>query len=71
MDETKHASHRDRMICQCIALGRLLSQNDRISKAEICDILKMRPFTLRRWLDCFSLVMDLRIEKGIVIIEEN
>lgn len=71
MDETKHGSHRNRMICQCIALARLLSQNDRISKSEICDILKMRPFTLRRWLDSFSLVMDLRIEKGIVIIERN
>ncbi len=71
MDETKHGNTRRRMVVQCVAFRTLLCQKDRISISEIADALQMHPVTVRRWLNAFSLAMDLRIEKGIVVIERN
>lgn len=71
MDKIKQGSHRARLARQCVALARLLSRTDRISKSEIADTLKMHPATVRRWLDSFSCAMDIRFEKDIVIIERN
>jgi predicted ArsR family transcriptional regulator len=71
MDNAKQQGNRARMRDQCIRLFTLLSQRDRISIAEIGDILEMPPWTVRRWLNCFSFAMDLRIEKGVVVIEKN
>ena len=71
MEKTKHLCHRDRLAGQCCALAGLLSQEDRISKAEIGAKLNMRPRTVARWLNSFSLAVDLRVEKGIVIIQRN
>ena len=71
MDKTKPGGHRARMVHQCVAFFGLLSRRDRISKSEIADTLQMHPRTVRRWLDSLSLAMDLRIEKGIVIIARN
>jgi len=71
MDKGTPGSHRDRLRDQCIALTKLLSQKDRISISEIAESLKISHVTARRWLNSFSLVMDLRIEKGIAIIERN
>jgi DeoR/GlpR family transcriptional regulator of sugar metabolism len=71
MDKGAPGSHRDRLRDQCVAFMKLLSQKDRISISEIADDLKMSRVTVRRWLNSFSRAMDLRIEKGIVIIERN
>lgn len=71
MEKAAPASHRDRLRDQCVALVKLFSKKDRISISEIAEGLKMSPVTLRRWLNSFSLIMDLRIEKGVVIIERN
>jgi len=69
MNKTNHGSTRDRMRNQCFALRDLLCQRDRISIAEIAAGLEMHPLTVRRWVNAFSRTMDLRIEKGIVVIE--
>ncbi|MGO9018754.1 MAG: hypothetical protein ACLQVJ_10445 [Syntrophobacteraceae bacterium] len=66
---TKYATHRDRLRDECVAVSALLSERDRIPVSEITQTLKMRTFTVRRWLNSFSRAMDLRIEKGVVIIE--
>ncbi len=57
------------MVRNCVALARLLSSKDRISIAEIAASLGMSTRTARRWIGSFSMVTDLRIEKGVVIIE--
>jgi hypothetical protein len=56
---------------QCAGLFALLSKRDRVSIAEIGDTLQMHPWTIRRWLNSFSCIMDLRIERGFVVIEKN
>ena len=59
------------MVHQCVAFFALLSRTDRIAKSEIADTFRMHPRTVSRWLDSFSCVMDLRIQKGVVIIERS
>jgi len=71
MDKIKPGSHRDRMRDDCAGLMALLSKYDRISMSDIADSIGMKHHTLRRWLNSFSAIMDLRIEKGIVIIERH
>ena len=71
VDKTKHEGNRPRMRDECVALFVLLSQRNRISIAEIGDSLQMSPWTVRRWVHCFICLMDIRIERGIVIIERN
>lgn len=71
MEKAKHESHRARLVHQCVAFFALLSRTDRIAKSEIADTFRMHPRTVSRWLDSFSCVMDLRIEKGVVIIERS
>jgi predicted ArsR family transcriptional regulator len=71
LDKTKSGGTRERMRDQCLALQKLLSSRDRISMREISESLSMHPVTVRRWMDSFSLVMDLRIERGTVIIERR
>ena len=71
MDKGKYGGHRSRLMHQCVSFFALLSRTDCISKSEIANALQMHPRTVSRWLDSFSCVMDLRIEKGIVIIERN
>ena len=71
MDRAKHEGHRARLMHQCVAFFGLLYRTDRIAKSEIAEALQMHPRTVSRWLDSFSCVMDLRLEKGIVIIERN
>lgn len=71
MEKSKGAGHRGRMYECCVVINKLLSENDRISISEIADRLGVCTHTVRRWLDAFSMGMDLRIEKGIVIIERH
>ncbi len=71
MDRTKHEGKRARMRDECIRLFALLSQRDRVSIAEIGDTLQMKPWSVRRWLNSFSRAMDVRIERGVVIVERN
>ncbi len=71
LDKISYGATRDRLRDQCIALYRLLSSRDRISIREISEVLEMHPITVRRWLDSFTLKMDIRIERGIVIIERG
>ncbi len=62
---------RERLIFQYIALLSLLRQENLISIKDISQSLKMHPTTVRRWINSMCLVADLRIEKGIVIIERQ
>jgi DeoR/GlpR family transcriptional regulator of sugar metabolism len=71
MAKIKQGSQRDRMRDHCVAFNKLLSEHNRISISEIADALGISTRTVRRWLDSFSKIMDLRIENGIVIIERN
>ncbi|MFZ0929250.1 MAG: hypothetical protein WAN11_11655 [Syntrophobacteraceae bacterium] len=69
MGKTDNGGHRDEMRDHCAALMVLLSKYDRISIAELVGISGIKPHTVRRWMNSFSKTMDLRIEKGLVIIE--
>ena len=71
MDETKRGRTRARLRDQCFALTKLLSQKNRISISEISETLKCIPPVSEGGFVAFSCAMDLRIEKGIVIIERN
>jgi DeoR/GlpR family transcriptional regulator of sugar metabolism len=54
-----------------VALTSLLSQGGRFSISEIATRFEMSSTTVRRWLNSFSKVMDLRVERGIVIVEKS
>jgi hypothetical protein len=55
----------------CLSIWGLLSRKGRISIPQIAEELNMPTWTVRRWLTAFTFSMDLRIEKGIVIIGED
>ncbi len=62
--------HRGRMRDHAVILQRLLCENKRISLARIALELGASQLTARRWVDSFSCVMPIRLEKGIVIVED-
>jgi len=62
--------HRGRMRDHAVILQRLLKEHKRISLARIAEELGASELTARRWIDSFSCVMPIRLEKGIVIVED-
>lgn len=63
--------NRGRMIEQCIFLHQILVSHQRIAIKDIVSALRVSRRTVDRWLDSFSLVLPIRIERGIVIVERD
>jgi len=61
--------HRGRMRDHAVIILRLLTQNERISLRRIAAEIDASELTARRWVDSFSCVMPIRLEKGSVIVE--
>ncbi len=59
--------HRGRMRDHAVILYKLLTENRRLSIVRIAEELGTSKITARRWVDCFSCVLPLRIERGVVI----
>ena len=49
---------------------RLLTEHERITLRRIASEIGASELTARRWVDSFSCVLPLRLEKGTVIVEE-
>ena len=62
--------HRGRMRDHAVMVHRLLSGNRCISLARIAEELGVSEPTARRWVDAFSSVMPLRLERGVVIVDK-
>jgi DeoR/GlpR family transcriptional regulator of sugar metabolism len=58
------------MYDHCVQIHKLLTERKRISIHEIASQLNTSEATVRRWLTSFSTTMDLRIERGVVVIGE-
>ena len=63
--------HRGRMRDHAIILYKLLKEHKRLSLGRIAEELGTSELTARRWIDSFSCVMPIRLEQGVVIIEER
>ena len=59
---------RDSMRDQCSAIFFILMSGKANGIGEIAGALHISARTVRRWLDSFSKVLDLRVEKGVVIL---
>ncbi len=57
------------MARQCLDLYQILSTEERIDLKEIGARANISVRTARRWMNSFSILMDLRIERGEVIVE--
>jgi hypothetical protein len=62
--------HRGRMRDHAVMVLMLLQEHRSISISRIAEELGASELTARRWVDCFSDVMPLRLERGIVIVDE-
>ncbi len=62
--------HRGRMRDHAVLVQKLLREHKRISVARIAEELGASEPTARRWIDSFSCVMPIRLERGVVIVEE-
>ncbi len=60
---------RARMVKECLVLYKILSREGRMDLKEIAAWANISVRTARRWMNAFSMVMDLRIERGEVIVE--
>lgn len=63
--------HRGRMRDHAVLLSKLLREHRRISIGRIAEELGTSELTARRWIDAFSCIMPIRLERGIVIIEHK
>ena len=63
--------HRGRMRDHAVILYKLLMEHRRLSIGRIAEELGTSEITARRWIDCFSCVMPLRLERGVVIVEQK
>lgn len=63
--------HRSRMRDHAMIVYKLLREHKRISLARIAAELGTSESTARRWIDSFSCVMPIRMDHGVVIIEER
>jgi predicted DNA-binding transcriptional regulator YafY len=61
--------HRGRMRDHAVIVLRLLTQHKRITLRRIASEIEASELTARRWVDSFSCVMPIRLEKGTVIVE--
>jgi DeoR/GlpR family transcriptional regulator of sugar metabolism len=63
-------SHRGRMRDHAVMVLMLLQEHRRISISRIAEELGASELTARRWVDSFSDVIPLRLERGVVIVDE-
>ncbi len=63
--------HRERMRDHAVILYKLLKEHRRISLRSVAEELGTSEITARRWIDSFSCVMPIRLERGMVIIEHK
>ncbi len=68
-DSMYKVGHRGRMRDHAVILYKLLKENKRISIARVAEELGTSEITARRWIDSFSCVLPIRLERGVVIIE--
>lgn len=61
--------HRQRMRDHAVIVHRLLKTHRRISLERVAEELGASTLTARRWIDSFSSIMPIRLERGIVIVE--
>ncbi|MDY0019842.1 MAG: helix-turn-helix domain-containing protein [Anaerolineae bacterium] len=66
--ESRDAGHRERMRDHCVQMHQLLSEHKEISLSDVARLLGCSQSTARRWVDAFSGCFDLRVERGIVIV---
>jgi hypothetical protein len=70
--DTMHKpGHRGRMRDHAVILLRLLDEHKRISLVRIAEELGSSEQTARRWVDSYSCVLPIRMEKGIVIVGDT
>ncbi len=69
--QTPKVGHRGRMRDHAVILQKLLREHRRISIARIAEELGTSELTARRWVDSFSCVMPIRLDRGIVIVEQK
>lgn len=62
---------RGRLIDMATRLHKLICERKRISLCEIAEELGAGSRTARRWVEAYSLVHAVRIERGVVIRDEN
>ncbi len=62
--------HRGRMRDHAAILYALLKKHRSISLERIAAEMGTSEPTARRWIDSFSCVMPIRLERGIVIMEK-
>jgi hypothetical protein len=55
----------------CIAVQGLLLRRKTIRMQDLADELGMNQRTARRWVESFGLVMDIRVDRGVVIVGEG
>lgn len=61
--------HRGRMRDHAVIVLRLLTQHERISLRRIAEEIGASELTARRWVDSYSCVLPIRLERGLVITE--
>lgn len=66
----KGAGHRGRMRDHAVQLYAMLLKRKTVTIAEIMEELGVSEDTARRWVDSFSLVIDVRTDRGVVIVED-
>ena len=66
----KGAGHRGRMRDHAVQLYAMLLKRKTVRISEIQEELGISEDTARRWIDSYSLVMPLRVENGMVHIEQ-
>jgi predicted DNA-binding transcriptional regulator YafY len=63
--------HRDKMRDECVAMQATLMRRRSISMHDLADEIGVSVKTARRWVNSFSLVMPLRVQRGTVIVGED
>ncbi len=63
--------HRQRMRDHAVIVHKLLRTHRRISIGRVAEELGTSKLTARRWIDSFSCIMPIRLEKGVVIIDQG
>ncbi len=65
------AGHRGRMRDHAAILYTLLREHKTISLERIALEMGTSELTARRWIDSFSSVMPIRLERGVVITDRK
>jgi|GEM_PF-437686 len=67
----KGAGHRGRMRDHAVQLYAMLLKRKTVAIAEIMEELGISEDTVRRWIDSFSFIMQIRVENGIVRVDRG